>query len=71
MIKRSDYVRAVGQDTEGNTVEFEGDELMGRVLQHEIDHLHGKLLLSHLSSRIRNEALKDLREDPLGVRRVP
>lgn len=70
MIKRSDYARAVGQDMEGNTIELEGDELMGRLLQHEVDHLYGKLLLAHLSSRVRNQVLTELREDPLGVRRV-
>ncbi len=70
MIKRSDYARAVGQDIEGNPIECEGDELMGRLIQHEIDHLHGILLLSHLGLRLRNQVLKELREDPLGIRRV-
>ena len=42
---------------------YEGDELMGRVLQHEIDHLNGVLLLERLSSRTRRSALADLRAD--------
>ncbi len=65
-IKRADYARATGQDLDGNRVTFEGDELMGRVLQHEIDHLNGVLLLERLSSRLRRGALADLRSESLG-----
>ena len=45
---------------------YEGDELMGRVLQHEIDHLDGILLLERLSRRTRRAALADLRQESLG-----
>jgi len=65
-IKRRDHVTAVGRDIDGETVVHEGDELMGRVLQHEIDHLDGILLLERLSNRARKAALADLRDDPLG-----
>jgi peptide deformylase len=69
IIKRADYARAIGYDIDGEKVEFEGDELMGRVLQHEIDHLSGVLLLDKLSGRVRAQALKDLREESLNVGR--
>lgn len=59
---RPAFARARGLDIDGNPVEYAGDELMGRLLQHEIDHLHGKLLLERLSKRVRKEALKELRE---------
>lgn len=62
-IKRADFVRAVGQGLKGEPVEYEGHELLGRVLQHEIDHLGGTLLLEHLSGRIRRAALADLRAE--------
>ena len=65
-IKRPDYARAIGQDLDGNPVEFDGDELMGRVLQHEIDHLNGTLLLERLPNRIRKSALSELRAESLG-----
>ena len=65
-IKRPGYAKARGFDIEGNPVEFEGEELMGRVLQHEIDHLHGMLLLERLSRRSKKQALRDIREDSLG-----
>jgi peptide deformylase len=68
-IKRSDYARAEGFDLRGNPIMYEGDELMGRVLQHEIDHLFGLLLLSHLGSRTKRQALKELREESLDAQR--
>jgi peptide deformylase len=70
-IKRRDHARAVGVGLDGQPVEYEGDELMGRVLQHEIDHLNGILLLEHLSGRARRAALAELRQDPLGLQRRP
>ena len=66
-IKRSSYAMAEGYDLNGDPVMYEGDELMGRVLQHEIDHLNGVLLLAHLGTRSRKQALKELREESLGV----
>ena len=69
IIKRADYARATGLDINGDPVEYEGDELMGRVLQHEIDHLSGVLLLERLGGRLRTQALKELREESLNVGR--
>jgi peptide deformylase len=56
-------------DLGGQPVEFEGDELMGRVLQHETDHLSGVLLLDRLSPRTRRKALSELRSEALGTTR--
>lgn len=66
-IKRPAYAKARGFDIEGNPIEYEGEELMGRVLQHEIDHLNGMLLLERLSRRTKREALRELREEALGI----
>ncbi len=66
-IKRPAYARVRGLDLEGQDVEHDGEELMGRVLQHEIDHLDGKLLLHKLSRRVRAGALRELREEALGL----
>jgi peptide deformylase len=68
-ISRAGHVRARGLDPDGQPVEYEGDELTGRVLQHEIDHLAGVLLLEHLARRTKRQVLKELREESLGVRR--
>ncbi len=48
-------VRGLGRD--GEAVELEGTELFGRCLQHEIDHLHGRLFLDYLSPFKRRSAL--------------
>ena len=62
-IHRPAFARAVGQDLDGNPVEFAGDELLGRVLQHEIDHLEGHLLLTRLDRATRKEAFRALRNE--------
>jgi peptide deformylase len=68
-IDRPAYVRARGFDLDGDEIEFAGDELLGRVLQHEMDHLEGMLLLERLGRRVRKQALRDLRDEALGMPR--
>lgn len=60
-IERPAFVRATGQDVHGDPVEYAGEELLGRVLQHEIDHLNGMLLIQRLDRPTRKAALRDLR----------
>ena len=48
-VKRAAWVRVRAQDEHGETFEVEGEELLSRALQHEIDHLHGILFVDHLS----------------------
>ncbi len=62
-ITRPAYVRAVGQDLDGARVEFAGEELLGRVLQHETDHLNGRLLIERLDRAARKAALRDIRNE--------
>ena len=66
MIRRPAWavIRGVGLD--GEEVEYGGDELLGRVLQHELDHLNGRLLLERLDRGARRKALRAIREDALG-----
>lgn len=54
-IKRSAKVRVRALNEHGLPVVIEGEGLMARCLQHEIDHLHGKLYIDHapLVSRLR------------------
>jgi peptide deformylase len=67
-IARPAFVRVRGLDLAGDEVEHAGDELLGRVLQHEVDHLDGILLLEHLPRRTRKAALRELRSQALGLR---
>lgn len=66
-ITRPGYARLEGVDLGGNPVSLEGNELMGRMLQHEFDHLDGMLLLERLDKRERKAALRDLRRAALGI----
>jgi peptide deformylase len=66
-ISRPGFAKARGLDIDGNEVEYSGDELMGRVLQHEIDHLNGILLLERLPRRAKKQALRELRQEALGM----
>ncbi len=56
-------VRAL--DREGRPFEVDGTELLGVCLQHEIDHLHGKLFIDHLSFLKRQKALAQWEEERL------
>ncbi len=66
-IIRPAFVRVKALDLDGNDVEYAGDELIGRVLQHEVDHLDGGLLIDHLPKKVRKKAMKDIREKALDL----
>ncbi|MCB1004888.1 MAG: peptide deformylase [Acidimicrobiales bacterium] len=61
-ITRPDAVLVRGRDLDGNEIELEVDELWGRLMQHELDHLDGTLMVEHLSDPQRKAAKKRLRE---------
>ena len=63
--ERAWYARAEGIDLDGTKVVVEGEELMGRCIQHECDHLDGHLYLDRLSKKYRRKAMKELREQGL------
>ncbi len=65
-IVRPNRVLVVGLDLDGNEVELEVDELVGRLFQHELDHLDGVLLVEHLSEEQRKGAKKELRKLMMG-----
>ena len=50
-----------GIDLDGNEIVLEGDDLLARMIQHEIDHLDGVLLLDRVEPDVRREALRDMR----------
>lgn len=60
--KRAWYARVVGEDLDGKEVVVEGVDLMARCLQHEVDHLDGKLYLDRLERSVRKKAMRALRE---------
>src|SRR5260370_36152623 len=60
-IVRPKVVTVRGVDLDGHELVIEGDEVMGRLIQHEIDHLDGVLLLERLAPDRRKEAPRELR----------
>lgn len=73
-VERPARVRVRALDLEGKTFEVEAGELLARCLQHEIDHLHGKLFIDYLSVLKRRTALakwgKEKQKYPGFVRRL-
>lgn len=58
VVRRPVAVRVEGKDPDGNNVMVEADELYGRALQHEIDHVNGILFLDRVSALKRKMLLK-------------
>jgi peptide deformylase len=61
-VERPVYVRVHAQDAAGEPIVIEASGLEARVLQHEIDHLDGVLILDRTSRDQRKEAMRTLRE---------
>ena len=58
-VSRHAQVTVRAQDIDGVWYEVEGTELLGRCLQHEIDHLHGRLFTDRLSLLKRRAAMRE------------
>jgi peptide deformylase len=61
-VERPVYVRVRGRDEEGDERVVEASGLEARVIQHEMDHLDGVLILDRTSRDQRREAMRALRE---------
>ena len=48
-IRRATLVRVVGQTLNGKSIEVEAEGLAARAIQHEIDHLNGRLIVDFLN----------------------
>jgi len=60
-IVRPNQVLVRGLTIDGDEVEIEADELMGRMFQHEIDHLNGVLMFDRMNPDQRKEAMAEYR----------
>lgn len=68
-IVRPNHVLVRGVSVDGDEIEIEADELLGRMFQHEIDHLNGVLMFDRMTADQRKEAMAEYRrmqETPLG-----
>ncbi|MGQ0586325.1 MAG: peptide deformylase [Gammaproteobacteria bacterium] len=62
-LKRSQRVTARALDRKGRPFEVEAEGLLAQCIQHEIDHLDGKLYIDRLSSLKRERLLKRMKEE--------
>jgi peptide deformylase len=49
-VSRANRVTVRAQNEKGDFIELQGEELLARAFQHEIDHLNGVLFINHLSA---------------------
>jgi peptide deformylase len=58
---RYPFARVTGVDLAGNAIELSGEGVMAQALQHETDHLDGKLYIEGLEKGLRREAMEAIR----------
>ena len=67
-VQRAEQVRVAALDRSGTPFELQADGLLAVCIQHEIDHLDGKLFVDYLSqlkrARIRKKLEKEQRQSP-------
>jgi peptide deformylase len=61
-VDRATEVTVTGQDASGEPVRIEAQDILARVLQHEVDHLDGVLILDRTDRQSRKEAMREWRE---------
>ncbi len=62
-IERAAAIRVEAQDVAGRPIELEPEGFEARVIQHELDHLDGVLILDRTAPEQRREALRALRDE--------
>lgn len=67
VVPRPDLAVVRGRDKDGAPLVIEGRGYFARCLQHETDHLHGRLYLDRLTRRERRSALREMAEAADGV----
>jgi peptide deformylase len=61
-VTRAKHVVVRALDRDGKPIEIDANDLLARCLQHEIDHLHGRLFIDYLSLLKRQAATKKWRK---------
>lgn len=52
-VQRARRIRVKAFDLDGNEVELDAEDLLGRAIQHETDHLHGRLFIDYFNPQTR------------------
>jgi peptide deformylase len=64
-VDRPTAVTVTGQDASGEPLRIEAQDVLARVLQHEVDHLDGVLILDRTDRQSRKAAMREWREQLL------
>jgi peptide deformylase len=67
-LKRYKRLKLRAQDGQGKPYELEAEGLLAQCIQHEVDHLNGKLYIDYLSSLKRERLMKKMREEAAAER---
>ena len=62
VVKRAERIAVAAKDPLGNDIVFEAEGLLAVCIQHECDHLEGKLFVDYLSNLKRNRIRKKLKK---------
>ena len=62
-VTRAEQIRVRALDRDGKQIEFDADGLLAVCIQHEIDHLDGKLFVDYLSELKRTRIRKKLEKE--------
>jgi peptide deformylase len=61
-VQRAEWVKVRAQDASGEWFELEGEELLARAIQHELDHLDGVLFIDRLSRLKRDLVIRKIKK---------
>ena len=61
-VRRAQKVTVRAQDIKGQAFEMTGEDLLARAFSHEIDHLYGRLYISHVSALKRDLIRRKVRK---------
>ncbi len=74
-VERADHIKVRALNVDGEVFELEADGLLAVCIQHEMDHLEGKLFVDYLSElkrqRIRKRIEKERRLNPADKQAAP
>jgi peptide deformylase len=67
-VRRARKIKLQAYDLQGNPVELDAEELLGRAIQHETDHLDGKLFIDYLGPLAKTPTETKIKEIEAGYR---
>jgi peptide deformylase len=69
-VRRARRIKVHAYDLEGNPITIEAEELLGRAIQHELDHLDGKLFIDYLGPIAKTSSNPKVKEIEAGYRKA-